>query len=98
HPSLSRQVPAPETRTAPRFARGDPVRTRNIQPTRHTRLPRYARGKRGVIEAVRGPFLTPDTNAHNASRDWEPVYTVVFTSRELWGEGGGDTVSIDLWQ
>jgi len=31
----------------PRFAIGDRVRTRNINPTGHTRLPRYARGKLG---------------------------------------------------
>ncbi len=90
----------PETRQQTRFAPGDRVVTRNMQPPGHTRLPRYARAKHGVVESVRGPFLLPDTNAHLRSRNWEPVYTVVFAARELWGapDGGRDSVSIDLWQ
>ena len=44
--------------TPARFAAGDPVITRNIHPMGHTRLPRYTRGKRGVIERVHaGPYL-----------------------------------------
>jgi nitrile hydratase len=38
-----------------RFAPGNGVMTRNLNPTGHTRLPRYARGKRGVIERLHGP-------------------------------------------
>ena len=37
-----------------RFKPGDRVRTKNIHPKTHTRLPRYARGRVGVIEALRG--------------------------------------------
>src|ERR1700733_5545427 len=37
-------------RRRPRFRQGDRVVARNINPTGHTRLPRYVRGKRGVIE------------------------------------------------
>jgi nitrile hydratase subunit beta len=90
----------PETRSETDFAPGDRVVTRNMQPPGHTRLPRYARAKHGVVESVRGPFLLPDTNAQRRSRDWEPVYTVVFPVRELWGAAAGarDTVSLDLWQ
>jgi nitrile hydratase len=90
----------PETRAQPRFAPGDHVVTRNIHPRGHTRLPRYARHRRGIVDSVHGPFLLPDTNAHHVSRDWEPVYTVVFDARELWGEQAQarDRVSIDLWQ
>jgi len=31
---------------------------------------------------------------------WQPVYTVQFNARELWGESGHihDSVSIDLWE
>ena len=90
----------PETRARPQFKPGDRVITKNINPLGHTRLPRYARVKRGVVESVRGPFLLPDTNAHHQSRDWEPVYTVVFSARELWGHQAEprQAVSIDLWQ
>jgi nitrile hydratase beta subunit len=45
---------SPKTRTVerqPRFRSGDAIRTRNIHPVTHTRLPRYARDKQGVIVA-----------------------------------------------
>jgi hypothetical protein len=82
------------------FAPGDRVVARTVNPRGHTRLPRYARGKHGVVEAVHGPFLLPDTNAHYRGLDWEPVYTVVFEARELWGEDAEprSRVSLDLWQ
>ncbi len=36
-----------------RFKPGDVVIARNINPQGHTRLPRYARGRRGVVRRVR---------------------------------------------
>jgi nitrile hydratase len=83
-----------------RFAVGETVLTRNSHPAGHTRLPRYARGRRGVVRSVNGPFLLPDTNASLASRDWEPVYAVEFAAAELWGQDSraGDSVCIDLWE
>src|SRR5207248_138369 len=36
-------------RQKPRFAPGDKVVTRNLNPQGHTRLPRYARARQGVI-------------------------------------------------
>ncbi len=96
--------PLPAHTPAPRFARGDRVRARNINPLHHTRLPRYARDREGVIEAVRSAFVLPDVNAHVAGpeddRPFEPVYTVAFDARELWGEDGaaGDLVTIDLYE
>src|SRR4051812_32818417 len=39
---------------APSFALGDKVRARNLNPPGHTRLPRYARGHVGVVEALWG--------------------------------------------
>ena len=47
----------------PRFTVGEAVVTINIHPTGHTRLPRYARGKQGVIHRVHGPHVFADTNA-----------------------------------
>jgi nitrile hydratase beta subunit len=83
----------------PRFAPGDAVLTRNMHPRGHTRLPRYARGRRGVVRSAHGPFLLPDTNARRAGRDWEPVYAVQFTARELWGdEAVRDVICVDLWE
>lgn len=84
----------------PRFKIGDVVVTRTVHPDGHTRLPRYARGRRGVVRSVNGPFLLPDTNARAVSRDWQPVYAVDFPARELWGEDGvaGDAVCVDVWE
>lgn len=86
--------------TPPRFKAGDRVRTKNFHPTGHTRLPRYARGKQGVIEAVREGYVFPDSNAHGKGEQPQWVYTVVFDGPEIWGEGGDPTlsVSIDAWE
>ena len=85
--------------TPARFAAGDPVITRNIHPTGHTRLPRYTRGKRGVIERVHGAHVFPDSNAHGLGEAPQWLYTVRFTGAELWGEDADPTLttSIDAW-
>jgi nitrile hydratase beta subunit len=85
---------------SPRFRAGDGVRTKIINPTSHTRLPRYARGKTGTIDAVREGFVFPDTNAHGQGEQPQYVYTVVFDGHEIWGEGSDPTltVSIDAWE
>lgn len=86
--------------TPARFKAGDRVRTKNFNPTGHTRLPRYARAKNGVIEAVREGYVFPDTNAHHKGEDPQWLYTVVFDGSEIWGEGADPTltVSIDAWE
>jgi nitrile hydratase len=86
---------------APRFAVGERVRTRNIHPRHHTRLPRYARGKVGVVHRVHGPFVFPDTNAHGGGENAQPLYNVRFDARELWSdsaEPGHAGVHLDLWE
>ncbi|AKI01287.1 nitrile hydratase, beta subunit [Hoeflea sp. IMCC20628] len=98
---LARGAPCDrEVAGAPRFKVGDTVRTINEHPEGHTRLPRYARDKLGVIEAVREGFVFPDTNAHGKGEDPQHVYTVSFDGRELWGQGADPalTVSIDAWE
>jgi nitrile hydratase len=86
--------------TAARFAVGDAVQTRNINPTGHTRLPRYARAKRGVVERIHGAHVLPDSNAHGDGESPQWLYTVVFTGTELWGEDADPTLvsSIDAWE
>jgi nitrile hydratase len=83
-----------------RFAVGDRVVTRNMHPRGHTRLPRYARGKAGVIERVHGGHVFPDTNAHGRGENPQWLYTIRFRGRELWGEEADPTlsVSIDAWE
>jgi nitrile hydratase len=82
------------------FKIGDAVLTKVINPATHTRLPRYARGKRGVIEAVRGVYVFPDSNAHGRGEDARWLYAVRFNGLELWGEEADPTlsVSIDAWE
>ena len=84
---------------APRFAMGATVRARNINPVGATRLPRYARGKRGVIERDHGVFIFPDANAAGLGRKPQHLYSVRFAARELWGADASarDNVLLDLW-
>ncbi|MEA2903431.1 MAG: nitrile hydratase subunit beta [Alphaproteobacteria bacterium] len=88
------------TNTVAQFKPGDRVRTRIINPTTHTRLPRYARGRTGVIECVRGFHVFPDSVATGAGENPQWLYTVLFESRELWGESADPTlkVSIEAWE
>ncbi len=74
--------------------------TRNINPTGHTRLPRYARAKRGVVERIHGAHVLPDSNAHGDGEAPQWLYTVAFTGTELWGEDADPTLvsSIDAWE
>jgi nitrile hydratase beta subunit len=90
---------AREAQVAPLFKVGQRVRARVINPTGHTRLPRYARGKVGVIQRDHGVFVFPDTNAHFLGEKPEHVYAVRFSARELWGEHAKpqDSVNVDMW-
>lgn len=83
----------------PRFAAGNQVVTRNIHPQHHTRLPRYARGKQGVITMVHGPTPRPDARVHGFGDHPDTVYNVRFTAQELWGEAADprQTISLDLF-
>ena len=86
--------------SAPLFAVGDRVRTVEMHPSGHTRLPRYARGRVGRIEAVQGAFIFPDTNAHGLGEAPQWLYTVAFDGRTLWGHDGdpASIVSIDAFE
>jgi nitrile hydratase subunit beta len=79
-----------------RFKAGDPVRTNNLHPATHTRLPRYARGKLGRVEAVRGCHVFPDSAAVGAGDNPQWLYTVVFTGRELWGEEADPAIKVSI--
>lgn len=86
--------------TAPaRFAVGDAVRTRAGAVPHHTRLPGYARGKRGVVERLHGAHVFADTHSQGAGEQAQWLYTVVFEGRELWGDEAqaGQLVSVDAW-
>lgn len=98
---LAKGAPCDRPLASPaRFAVGDKVRTAVMHPQGHTRLPRYARGKVGRVEAVREGYVFPDTNAHGGGEEPQRVYTIVFDGLELWGKGADPTlsVSIDAWE
>ena len=84
----------------PGFKVGDRVVARNFNPEHHTRLPRYARGKRGVVRYDQGVFVFPDTHAHGQGAKPQHVYTVMFEAKELWGPDGNKRarVYLDCWE
>ncbi len=83
----------------PKFAAGDYVVVRNLNPTTHTRVPRYVRGKRGMIDRDHGVFVFPDTAAHGGGESPQHVYSVRFEGTELWGDDGAraGALYVDLW-
>lgn len=87
-------------RLTPRFHPGDRVMARNLNPSGHIRLPRYVRGRHGVVAQVHGTFVYPDTNAHGAGEQPQPLYSVRFDARALWGPAAAarDGLYIDLWE
>ena len=82
-----------------RFHVGENVRVINNHPRGHTRAPRYTRGRTGLIRAHHGAHVFPDQHAIG-EKVGEPLYSVEFTSRELWGTGGNplDTILVDLFE
>lgn len=98
---IARGSPASrESSRQPHFRPGQRIRARNLNPIGHTRLPRYVRGKTGVIDRVHGVFVFPDTNAHFLGESPQHVYSVRFEAQELWGEAASrrDSVYVDLWE
>jgi nitrile hydratase len=83
-----------------RFAAGQSVRARKINPSGHTRLPRYARGNVGVVTRIHGAYVFPDSSARFQGENPQHVYTVRFSARELWGQASAprDAVYLDLWE
>ena len=86
--------------SAPRFRVGERVRARDLNPTGHTRLPRYVRGRIGTIARQHGGFVFPDTNASFEGEHPQHLYSVRFDARVLWGAEAGprDGVYLDLWE
>lgn len=92
-------TPSPMARARhPRFAVGDAVRVKRIyEPDRHHRVPRYVRGVAGTIETTCGE----EHVAGYRSNEVEPLYTVRFSSADVWGERGDEApfvIHVDLWQ
>lgn len=83
----------------PAFAIGDVVRTRDLDPVGHTRLPRYVRRRAGTVTAIQPAQVFPDSAAHFLGEDPQHVYAVEFASDELWGPGAEPfSLTIDLYE
>ena len=81
---------------APRFALGDRVVARDLHPAGHTRLPRYVRGRRGVVARVHPAWVFPDTNAYGLGEHPQHAYSVRFAARELWGDDADARASVHV--
>lgn len=86
---------------APRFVVGERVRVKNLNPPAHTRMPRYCRGRQGVVHLDHGAYVFPDTHALGLGPKPQHCYSVRFSAGELWGEPrrevSRDSVHLDLW-
>ena len=95
-PSLTRGSFYRQQQAPARFKPGDRVRTKNMHPATHTRLPRYARDKTGVVERCHGCHMFPDSVASNLGDNPQWLYTVVFDGRELWGPDSDPALKVSI--
>ncbi len=89
-----------EPEAPPAFAVGDVVRARRIEHGGHTRLPRYAQGKRGSIAQIFAAYDFPDDSPKGEEVPVQQLYSVRFEGSELWGASAepGTAVYIDMWE
>jgi nitrile hydratase len=81
----------------PRYQTGDRVRAVNRHPAAHTRSPRYARGRQGVIIRHCAVEPLPELAAENVCAP-QHVYCVRFEAAELWGTPARDALYLELWE
>lgn len=93
--TAGRPLPSAES---PAFRPGDRVVVRRMHPPSHHRCPRYVRGVAGTIAFVCGLDKVPADDSSTAPT--APVYTVRFSSLDLWGETDEPpfAVLVDLWE
>ena len=84
----------------PRFEKGDAVMAINVSRVGHNRLPRYIRGKQGIIERVNGLYPIEDEKAFDDDPTPQAVYTVGFDGVEVWGLEceANLRVYLELWE
>ena len=80
-----------------RFRSGEAVRTSRTDPPHHTRVPGYSRGAVGTVVEPQGMHPLPDDRARGLPAEPQPVYTVRFAARELFGVGDHH-VTVDVWE
>jgi nitrile hydratase accessory protein len=107
---LSKRVPANpswqsairESALPPRFAVGDAVVTRHSHPHGHTRLPRYARGKRGVIARFHGVHRSRAVGMAVALHEeglyeWDEFRDILIRRIAAAEAAGGPFVYYEIW-
>lgn len=84
----------------PQFQVGNIVRVRNMHPAGHTRLPRYVRGKPGVVRRYYGIYDFQDAMPAGVAAPPQPLYAVRFDGQELWGDAAEakSVVYLDMWE
>jgi len=94
------QSPRLDLDSVPAFSVGAEVRVRNMHPPGHTRLPRYVRGKRGVVRRYYGIYAFQDAMPAGLEAPPQPLYAVRFEAGELWGGSAeaNNVVYLDLWE
>ncbi|WP_020178827.1 nitrile hydratase subunit beta [Methylopila sp. M107] len=83
-----------------RHAPGDRVVTRLEIAAGHRRLPDYLRGRPGVVDAVRGRHVLPDSSAHFQGEAPTFLYSVRFAGADVFGAAAdpGQEIFADLWE
>lgn len=85
--------------SSPAFEVGQPAMTVRQGSDGHSRLPQYARARRGTVQAYNGAHVFPDLSAAGQETH-QHCYNVMFTAAELWPEAADsrDKVYLDLWE
>jgi nitrile hydratase len=90
---------APAREEQLRFELGETVAVRNTHFKGHTRMPKYVRGKRGVVVHIAPPFPFASAAGHGIEAKLEPTYHVRFDAKHLWSDAAeNSTVVVDLWE
>ena len=83
-----------------RFKIGDHVRAKKAHPDGHSRLPRYVRGREGIVIDLYRPQVFQDHEPLSDHIGPQPIYAVRFAGKELWGEQAeaNSSVVLDMWE
>ena len=85
-----------------RFEAGDAVRVARRDVRGHVRVPRYVRGRTGVVERFCGAFRNPEELAYGRYDGARvPLYRVRFAHQDLWpgeSEHPLDSVDVEIYE
>ena len=79
-----------------KFKIGDRVRTKNIHPKTHTRLPRYARGHVGVVERLHGTHSFSRFGSGRQRRRSAMALHGALRRADLWGADADPTLKVSI--